>query len=176
MKDLLYILAIALAFIGGRQLWFLRSRRPTEPGFPFVKVNSDGTARELSPEEQQYLSEEFDGADGGRPYVKLRYEARDGWGSLSGFLGRRKLPKQITIMPFHPEFDARTAENRESPFELLEGAGRIITHNKDGSVTDSPDPKLTSDESFKLARQAHLRMLQEQEELARPDDPAPPGA
>ena len=87
--------------------WF--PRRPSEPGFSYVYVNQDGTAREVSPGEQRYLTVDFEPGDGARPYVKLTYESRDGWGSRSGFLARRGLPRGIRVQPVHPDYDANLA-------------------------------------------------------------------
>ena len=76
-----------------------RPRRGKEPGFEYIYVNSDGSARELEEDEIEYLSTEFHPADGGRPYIKLDYEARTPDGRLDGYLRRRQLPKRIAISP-----------------------------------------------------------------------------
>ena len=60
------ILAIVFMFLALKR----RPRRWYESGFKFVYINQDGTARELSPEEQTYLTQEFVGGDGNRPYIK----------------------------------------------------------------------------------------------------------
>jgi hypothetical protein len=36
----------------------------------YVHVEEDGSARELEPDELEYLATAFDGADGARPYIK----------------------------------------------------------------------------------------------------------
>jgi hypothetical protein len=74
--------------------------------FEFVYVNQDGTARELSLDERDYVSDRFHPGDSGRPYIKSSYRSRDGWGSLSGFLPRRKLPSSIGVMPVNPDYTA----------------------------------------------------------------------
>jgi len=71
----------------------------TDGRFPYVYVNDDGSARELTAEEQQYLRTEFHPADGGRPYVKSRYGSRTPDGRLSGFLPRRRLPSRVVVQP-----------------------------------------------------------------------------
>jgi hypothetical protein len=152
-----------------------RSRRSIEPGFEFVYVNQDGSIRELSPEEQTYLSNEFSGADSGRPYVKSSYESRDGWGSRSGFVERRKIPAQIEISPVHPDFDARA---KELGFDMLDShraAGDIIETRADGSVACSPNPRISSAERFELMRDWHLAHQRKRERLAmvhHPNDEA----
>ena len=77
-----------------------RSRRHKETGFRYVYVNRDGSARELTASEQEYLSETFSGGDGARPYIKFRYESLTPDGRISGFLERRQLPARIKIQPF----------------------------------------------------------------------------
>jgi hypothetical protein len=74
-----------------------RSRRPEEPGFPYIYVDDDGGARQLDAEERDYLSTEFHPGDGGRPYIKAYYEALTPDGKMRGFLLRRQLPKHIPV-------------------------------------------------------------------------------
>ena len=66
-------------------------------GFEYVYVEDDGNARELNAEEREYLSTKFEGGDGARPYIKLRYESLTPDGRLSGYLRRRRLPKSIPV-------------------------------------------------------------------------------
>lgn len=92
------IVAVVVAFIA----WFAfrtRPRRPGEPGFEYVFVEDDGTARELDADEQEYLQEKFHPADGARPYIKFRYESRTPDGRIGGYLRRRQLPKRIPVRP-----------------------------------------------------------------------------
>jgi hypothetical protein len=67
--------------------------------YPYAYVNEDGTARELHPAERNYLEQAFVPFDGGRPYVKSTFEARDGWGSVKGFIQRSKLPDRLLVGP-----------------------------------------------------------------------------
>src|ERR1700735_5767327 len=60
--------------------------------YPYAFVNDDGSARELHAAEREYLERPFIPFDGGCPYVKSAFDARDGWGSVKGFLQRSKLP------------------------------------------------------------------------------------
>jgi hypothetical protein len=106
MKTIGLILAILsgllLLIIIGGILWFkvvTRRRRADDNGFRYVYVNDDGSARDLTSEEQKYLQEEFHPNDGNRPYVKLRYESRTPDGHLQGYLKRRQLPQRIAIEP-----------------------------------------------------------------------------
>lgn len=77
----------------------IRPRRPKESGFPYVFVNNDGTSRELNDEEIVYLSEDFEGGDGARPYVKSNYGSLTPDGRQNGYLRRRQLPKYVLIEP-----------------------------------------------------------------------------
>jgi len=73
---------------------------PVTENYPYVYVNDDGSVRELSPDEKDYLETPFHPADSGRPYIKSNYKAKDGWGSISGFCSRTVLPKHIKVKPF----------------------------------------------------------------------------
>jgi hypothetical protein len=153
----------------------LRSRRSIEPGFEFVYMNQDGSVRELSPAEQTYLSKEISNGDSGRPYVKSSYKSRDGWGSLSGFIERRKVPAQIKISPVHPDLDARVNELGFDMLDSHRAAGDIIETNSDGSVACIPNPQISNAERFELMRNWHLAHQRERERLAmvhHPNDEA----
>jgi hypothetical protein len=76
-----------------------RPRRKRERGFPFIYVEEDGSARELSTDEQKYLNTEFEFGDGGRPYIKSIYETLTPDGKISGYLSRRQLPQDISVKP-----------------------------------------------------------------------------
>jgi hypothetical protein len=83
-----------------RLAWWFGQHAPDPSGpFPFVYIEEDGTARELAPDEREYLSTEFHPADGGRPYVKSRYRERTPDGRLAGFLPRVFLPARTTVRP-----------------------------------------------------------------------------
>jgi hypothetical protein len=87
-----YLLYLVVRFLIKR-----RPRRPKEPGFEYIFVNEDGTARELDDDEVKYLSATYYGGDGNRPYIKLNYEERTPDGKLHGYLRRRQVPKGIKI-------------------------------------------------------------------------------
>jgi hypothetical protein len=142
------------------------SRRSIEPDFEFVYINQDGSVRELSPAERAYLSKEFSGEDSGRPYIKSDYKSRDGWGSLSGFIERSKVPAQIEISPVHPDFDARAKDLSFDKLDSHRAAGDIIEVHADGSVSCIPNPRISSAERFELMRNWHLAHQRERERLA----------
>lgn len=105
--------ALVRTIVGICAFWRWLPRRPVEPGFPYVYVNQDGSARELSPDEQKWLSIAFEPGDGGRPYIKGTYEGRDSGNRRSGFLLRRLLPARVRIAAVHPGYDAAVAALRE---------------------------------------------------------------
>src|SRR5215831_9133525 len=84
-------------------LLYLEESMPTAARYPYIYVNADGTARELSPNEWRYLESKFHPGDGAAPYVKSSYSKRDGWGDLSGYLERSKLPHGIQIRDLSTE-------------------------------------------------------------------------
>jgi hypothetical protein len=107
LKDLL-LMPVLFPFV---LLWIvslwvqdlLLSKRWPGSGFKYIKVNDDGTARELTKDECNYLMEEFDPGDGARPYVKFGYDEKTPDGRLGGFLKRRHLPSDIVIGPAERE-------------------------------------------------------------------------
>jgi hypothetical protein len=165
------IVVAVVAFL----VWKWGPRRPQEPGFKFVHVNQDGSVRELSPEEQDYLSAEFHGSDGGRPYIKLSYESRDGWGSQSGFIERRGVPARIEILPVHPDYDAAVKKLREDPLGRNQDAGDVIIQNPDGSVTYILNPDLSRKQRYELIRERHLEQERRREALAKVESARPGG-
>ena len=72
--------------------------RKGEEGFKYVYVEDDGSVRELLREEQRYLEEEFEPADGARPYVKWRYKSKTPDGKIGGYIARNRVPKKIEII------------------------------------------------------------------------------
>ena len=63
----------------------------------YVWVEDDGSARELTRDEAEYIGTEFVPSDGGRPYIKSRYGSRTPDGRLSGFLARSALPAHVAV-------------------------------------------------------------------------------
>jgi len=78
---------------------FVSAEEAAQDPYPYAFVNEDGTARELHATEREYLERPFIPFDGGRPYVKSAFDARDGWGSIKGFLQRSKLPFGLLVAP-----------------------------------------------------------------------------
>jgi hypothetical protein len=63
----------------------------------FVYIGEDGTARELTEDERNYLNTPFEGPDGARPYIKWRYGQLTPDKKLLGYLERRRVPKHVPI-------------------------------------------------------------------------------
>ena len=89
--DFLSVLAIVIAIIIFRvvavtSIWRNPLRKP-EPGFEYIYVNYDGSARELTAPEREYLSTPFAPDDGNRPYIKRAYKVTDpNYEYTNGFL------------------------------------------------------------------------------------------
>lgn len=90
-------LAVLLAWVLIRTL----PLRPNRPGFRYVHVNEDRSVRELDVDEETYLNTEFDGADGGRPYIKSHFWSKAPDGRVSGYLRRAQVPWWIEINEKH---------------------------------------------------------------------------
>lgn len=161
------IVVILLIVVIAILIWMGTPRRPPEPGFRFVYVNQDGSARELSPEEQCYLSEEFSGGDGGRPYLKWSYGSRDGWGSRSGFIERRRVPFWVKILPVNPDYDAAVKEFGQDWEDLAHRAAGDTVIKNGGSTGYFPDPEISARKRFKILREWHLEYQRRLEELAK---------
>ena len=153
---------IVLAIVG--LIWRFRPRRSSDQGFWYVYVNHDGSVREVTPVQQaDLISDKSSGPD--HIYKKSSYKARDGWGSLSGFIERRLVPSRIKIPPLPPEF---TASSEKIEFDILDqfrAAGDFIETNPDGSVECIPNPKISPSERFELIRKWHLTHQQQREKL-----------
>ena len=80
---------------------------PTE----YVHVEDDGMARELEPDEIEYLGKAFHGADGGRPYIKSTYHQLTPDNRIHGYLLRTKLPAGTRIKSSAEAVPVETAED-----------------------------------------------------------------
>jgi hypothetical protein len=110
--------------------------------YPFIYVENDGGARELSRREREYLETPFIAPDGGRPYAKWRYKQKNSWGELKGFLKRGKLPTDTPIAPApvnEPEWDTKSETIRRA-----REYGADIVKNDDGSNTIIPSKMFRS--------------------------------
>jgi hypothetical protein len=106
--------------------------------YPFVFVEDDGSVRELHAAERLYLETPFEGADGARPYVKARFDSRDGWDSIAGFCERSLIPHDLPIAAA-PLVDPNPPMNAEQHIEWLKmklktKSGWTAIEQPDGTV------------------------------------------
>jgi hypothetical protein len=156
-----------LLVLGGLATWKWGPRRRRGPGFEYVHVNLDGSVRELSAGEQDFVSRKFQGGDGGRPYFKMSYESRNGWGCLSGFMARRKVPPSVAIGPVNPDYDHAAKSLAFDAIALSSIIGDTKVVNPDGSITCVLNPGIPRGERFKLARGVYMENQRRREELAK---------
>ena len=65
----------------------------------FMWVDADGRVNELTSDECDYLNTNFHPTDGNRPYIKNSYWTRTPDRKLHGFLLRKRVPKDMPIVP-----------------------------------------------------------------------------
>jgi hypothetical protein len=98
---LLWFAAAVICLIGVVLLWLGRgapSEKQKDMGTfanYFTYVNEDGTARELTPDEKDYLNTRFYPSDSGRPYIKGSYHQTTPDGKISGYLLKNSLPRYM---------------------------------------------------------------------------------
>ncbi|MFZ0303397.1 MAG: hypothetical protein WAL75_11955 [Terracidiphilus sp.] len=102
--------------------------------YPYIYINSDGSARELHEDERKYLQTRFLPMDGARPYIKDGYSQKNGWGEISGFMHRSKLPPDV-LAAASPAENPNKPLTREQQFDLLRSKGFEVEENSDGSFT-----------------------------------------
>lgn len=75
----------------------------SKPSEALIWIEDDGRARELTESEKNYVDAGFSPFDGARPYVKSRYDQRNGWGRLNGYLLRKQLPVGVHVDAAPPD-------------------------------------------------------------------------
>ncbi|HEY2343135.1 MAG TPA: hypothetical protein VGH90_08915 [Chthoniobacteraceae bacterium] len=161
----MYTSATILAAVFVALVWKFRPRRSGDPGFKFVYVNQDGSVRELSPKERDYLSRKFAPTDGAQPYIKRTYASIDGWGSQSGFIKCRRVPPRLEILPVNPGYEME--EDCESIMEIQRATGDAIETLPNGVIRCTPNRSISREERFELARNCYLEKQREREALAK---------
>jgi hypothetical protein len=106
---------------------------PKAESYSYVYVNADGTARELHPNEREYLETEFLPGDGAAPSVKDSYAERNGWGEITGYLKRSKLPGGTPIQDAPKEDPTRPLSEAEYA-EWLRSKGVRVAEKNAGSL------------------------------------------
>ena len=102
MDFLVILFGVLLIFAVARLILFAvrnRPRRPRESGFEYVYIEDNGRVRELSLDEREYLTADYEFGDGNRPYIKSYWEYLTPDGKMRGFIRRRQVPKSISIKP-----------------------------------------------------------------------------
>jgi hypothetical protein len=138
--------------------------------FEYVYVNQDGTVRELSPKEKELMTEKFHPGDGGRPYIKRKYTSLDGWGSQSGFLLRKRVPSEQSILSVRPRYDEdleKVSSWRTDHIEDAIAVGDKVARQVDGSTRIEPNKEISNDKRFETYRQLQLARQRKYEALAR---------
>lgn len=100
----------------------------------FVYVNNDGSARELHPNERNYLETPFDPFDGNRPYIKDSYLSKNGWGEIGGFLKRAELPSRTPIA-LAPSEDPCKPLSKQDQIQILRNRGFEVMAESDRVFT-----------------------------------------
>ena len=83
--------------VWGPRIELRAARSSEEARGSFVFVADDGSVRELTKGEAEYLATGFDPGDGGRPYIKKHYDSRTPDGRLFGFLSRSEVPIGVRV-------------------------------------------------------------------------------
>jgi hypothetical protein len=91
-----------------------------KPSEALVFIEADGSARELTETEKRYVDNEFSPFDGARPYIKARYDQRNGWGELGGYLHRKEVPDAVAVGPAPPDIPSPQRTPRTSADSILE--------------------------------------------------------
>jgi hypothetical protein len=147
--------------------WLLVPRRRNQTGFPLVYVSLDGSVRELSEGEKEYVSQRFMVGDGARPWIKPSYRSRDGWGNLSGYVERRRLPSRISIHPVNPNYDAAIKDLKVDVLGVARACGDSMVRNANGSVTCTPNPNISRAEQMERGRKYQAEQQARREALAK---------
>jgi hypothetical protein len=154
------------ADLGAETMWLLIGTIHRQSEISFVYVNQDGSVREISVGEQEYLTRRFDPFDGARPYIKSRYWSWDNWGSRSGYLKRYRVPWRISIQPVRPDFDT-VIKDPEDMLGTYRAAGDAIVRNDDGSILCSPNMNISRRERWKRAQKYQFEAQARREALAK---------
>jgi hypothetical protein len=138
---------VALAVGSMATLWAVlrsKSKRSAPLSTKCLYINADGSARELHPSEREYLDTPFRGDDGNRPRLKRSYSEKDGWGEISGFMERSKLPLGYAIGPA-PQQEPATFKplTQAELIQFLRDKGVEVTECPDGSyVIPTQEPEV----------------------------------
>ncbi len=102
----------------------------SKPSEVLIWIDADGSARELTEAEKEYVDTEFSPFDGERPYIKTRYWERNGWGELSGYLIETELPDGVSIGPAPPPKPPEKKTPQAVAEEIVELIRKHRTHRR----------------------------------------------
>lgn len=77
----------------------IQLRKWRESAFDYVYIDDNGNARELTSDEEEYVTTAIFPDNDADRYIKSRYETLTSDGRFSGYLRRRQLPSEIPIGP-----------------------------------------------------------------------------
>ena len=86
----------------------------------YVHVADDGAARELEPDEIEYLGTEFHGADSGRPAIMSSYDEVISGRRMGGYLLRERLPTGVQVRSIA---DATPVLTSDEAIRIAKGIG-----------------------------------------------------
>lgn len=87
-----------------------------------VYINDDGSARELTETDKEYIDTEFSPFDGARPHIKSHYSQRTAMGEIRGYLPRREVPDGVPIDPAPRE----SAGRKQTPQRVADSISELI--------------------------------------------------
>ena len=114
----------------------------------FVMVNDDGSVRELTNEEREYVEDDHLPGDG--PYIKKSYRSLDGWGNISGFILRKRLPKGIQVSATENNDGEGGEYDLEDVISAHKSIGDIVSRNPDGTISVTCNSNLDPEERLAL--------------------------
>jgi hypothetical protein len=118
----------------------------SKPSQALIWIEANGSVRELTEAEKAHVDAAFSPFDGARPYIKSRYEQRDGWGEVSGYLPRSEVPNGVPINLSPPEQPAAA----RTPQEVAEAIRELLRKHESGDTHEirmktPPAPKLSTE-------------------------------
>jgi len=107
-----------------------------KPSEALVWINVDGSARDLTDAEKRHVDADFSPFDGARPYIKSTYQQRNGWGELSGYLRRTKVPDGIPINAINAAPPERPPQQQTAE-SVASAISELVRKSNSGSVGSS---------------------------------------
>jgi hypothetical protein len=102
IKIVSVVFLMVLAFAIGFGLWRLVEiplRKGRASIFDYVYVDDDGSVRELTTAEEEFLSTAVFPSGEVDRFIKSKYESTTAEGRMAGYLQRRRVPRKIRVAP-----------------------------------------------------------------------------